>query len=100
MVARTVDTTHMGLDLNSDHRGPLGTRKWLEPVPTKSAALLRSAEAMDFFNRREDGPVTAAMPRTPGVLAPRAGADCCGFISPVGARRFFAFGAVQALGEI
>src|SRR5882724_1656878 len=55
---------------------------------------------MHFRHDRQGGAITAAMPRTPGLLPPLARIGQCGRPRTVRTRRFFAFGAVEPLGQV
>src|SRR5262245_52130465 len=54
-VARTLDTTDIGLDLDFNEGGGFGARKGLEGCPTAWAALLRRAQVADFVDDGECG---------------------------------------------
>src|SRR5262249_38228819 len=76
------------------------TRKRRERLPTGWAVFRRLAQVTPFRHDRQGGAITAAMPRTAGLLPPLAGIGQCGLHSTVRTRRFFAFGAVKPLGQV
>src|SRR4029450_672125 len=91
VVARTLDTADMRLDLDFNDGGGFGARKGPEGFPTAWAALLRRAQVADFVDDGERGTGTAAVPQTAGLLSALTGAGCWGFASLFGAGRFFRF---------
>src|SRR5215813_8307208 len=100
VVTLPLDTTHMRLDLDFNDGGCFGGRKRAERCPTACAAFLRCAQVADFDDDRQGGTVTAAVPRTAGLLSPLTRADLWRDTSLIEVRRFFAFRPVQTLGEV
>src|ERR1044072_6234628 len=99
-IALPLDTTDMGLDLDfNDGRG-FGGRQRSERLPTDGAACLLWVQVADFVDDGEDGTSSATVPWTAGLLAALTGAGGRGAARLGGARRFFAFPPVQALGEV
>jgi hypothetical protein len=74
VVALTLDTTDMRLDLDCNDGGVFGGRQRSERCPTDGAAFLQSAQVSDFVDDGEGGTGTAAVPRTAGLLSALTGA--------------------------
>ena len=90
----------MRLDLDFNAGGYCGGRKRAERFPTDWAAFLRWAQVSDCDDDGKGGTVTAAVPRTAGLLSPLTRADPWRGTSLIEVRRFFAFRPVQTLGEV
>ena len=100
MVARTLDTTDMRLDVDFNAGRCCGARQEPEGFPTAGAALLRRAQVADVVDDRERGTGPTAGPRPAGLLSTLVGARGWGGAGLIGPRRFFAFRPGQALCEV
>jgi hypothetical protein len=90
----------MRLDLDFNDGGGFGARKRAERFPTDWAAFFCGAQVSDCVDDGQGGTVTAAVPRTAGLVSPLPGADSWRDTSLIEVRRFFAFRPVQTLGEV
>ena len=90
----------MGLDLDFDKGRLFGAVKRHERVATDRAMFLRFTHVMHCHHHRQGGAITAAMPCTAGLLPTLAETGRLGLPSTVRTGRFFAFGAVQPLGQV